>query len=427
MIVSRVRGRFGGWLVLTTAVAGLLAAAAGCSDDDGGSPAVVVPDSGDPSPGADGALPPPPEAGIRREAGAGTFSLVDLADTPCAARGGTAQEVYAPGTLFSPLQLTRVGARLASRSIDGVVVMNADGTGASASPLVTPIDVGAIASSGGTLLAVGGASNTLRAARIDASGAVAPETLLVSDQPSPGVGAGGGGGAALIAWNGASDLQARSFDEQGAPQPGFLVRTSLAEVLDPVVSVAHVSGDQFAVAHSGRSFEGDYRLTFTRVTTRQRAGTSFTLTSGKTPLRLVQMAATTKGFGLLIAYGDNPRGPAVLVTLDDEGHFTGPARRLLGTMQGFALAASGDELGVITWRGRPSAEAGELVSDAVELRPFSATGEPLGPWVCLDAPTTDVDTRAAAVGEPNGYSILMRTPAQAVALVRVNKRGTGGL
>jgi hypothetical protein len=390
-----------------------------CGDDDDGS-APARPDGGD---AGDVVVVPGTDAAPIEPADAGAFSIEDVADTPCSATTAQLREVYAPNaTNLRPLDMIAVGARRAVRVDDGFVLMDADGANASPAAVQTPFSAAAIASTPATLFALGGAGFALDAARFDASGASQGTTSVAG--VTRGFGGGGGDGAALIAWVEGNDLRAEAFADDGkALAPPFTFRSSVTEVDGATFAVAHAGGSEFGVAYTGH-YAGTHRLVFTRVSKDERLSTSWTLLVGPSPLRLVGLAHVGPSFALLVERRTSTASETLLFTLDAKGRFAGPVRRLLGVRRAFGVASSGGEIGVVTLRAR----AGEPEEpDAVELRPFDATGAPLAPWVCLDAPfpAATIDIGAAVLGEASGYSVVMRTPAHAVSLVRVDRRGNG--
>jgi hypothetical protein len=400
---------------------------AGCGDDEGN--AVNRPRDAGTSDGAfDEASVSFPDAAA---ADSGVFSTVDVADTPCSARGGSTKEVYAAdATTFRPQRLLAVGARRAVLVADGFVLMDADGSNASPALVASPFAITSLASTSANLFGVGGASQNLQTVRFDATGAAQPPLDVAPT--SSGSGAGGGAGTALLAWVEGSSLRAAAFKDDGSPAaPPFYFRQNLAENETSAFDVVHAQGEEYGVAFVGQR-AGAYRLVFTRVSTSARVGISFTILSGNTPLRLIQIAHAGTGFALLVERRPTT-GPreTLVIRLDDAGKLAGPALRLLGVRSAFGIASSGGELGVLAWRVRGGPDAGppdEPEPDAIEFRPFDAAGTALGPWVCVDAPfiAPTVDVGAAILGEDTGYSVIVRTPSHAVSLARFDRRGTGG-
>lgn len=401
----------------------------GCGDDDGN--AVSRPRDaglGASDAGFDEASVTFPDAAA---ADSGVFSIVDVADTACAARGGSMKEVYAAdATTFRPQRVLAVGARRAVLMDDGFVLMDADGANASPALVTSPFALTSLASTPTNLFGVGGPAQNLQAVRFDSAGAAQPPIDVAP--ASTGSGAGGGGGTALLAWVEGTSLRAGAFNADGSPvAPSFYFRQNLAENETSSFDVVHAKAEEYGVAFVGQR-AGAYRLVFTRVSTSARVGTSFTILSGNTPLRLIQIAHAGTGFALLVERRPTASTRETLVIrLDESGKLAGPALRLLGVRSAFGIASSGGELGVLAWRVRGGADAGpvdEPEPDAIEFRPFDAAGMALGPWVCVDAPFTvpTVDVGAAILGEDAGYSVIVRTPSHAVSLARFDRRGTGG-
>lgn len=407
-------------LALGTLVLG--AGAIACGDDDNTPAGSTNRDGGGGGNVTDTAAPdfdagPPPNND------AGAFTIEDVADTACEARGGALKEVYAANAVtYRPLSMVAVGARRAMRTDENVVLMDADGSNPAV--LQTPLSITDISSTPNTLVAIG-ADTALKLARFDSAGAPVGTTIDLAKNTS-GYGSGGGEGKALFAWvDDAYELRAVAFGEQGGPlAPFFSFRSGITESQGAVFMVAHAGGDEFGVASAG-SFMGTHRLVFTRVSTTKRLHTSYTILVGTDPIRLVGMAHLEQNFAILAERRVAAGTEILVIVLDAQGRFAGPARRLLGVQRAFGVASSGGEIGVVAWRSGAGPDANP---DAIELRPFDAQGAPLGSWVCLDEPfnVPTVDVGAAVIGEPNGYSVLMRTPKHAVAMARVDRRGTAG-
>lgn len=412
-----LRVRAAGFALL---VAGGIASFA-CGDDDN-----AVPPTRDAGTSVDGGPLPVLDAAPLPTADAGTFAIEDVADTPCAARGGSVREVFAPDTTnHRPLAVVAVGARRAMQTDDGVILLDADG--AVGSGLLTPsAAVTQIASTPTALGTLGPEGTRLALARFDSSGAAIGGSISLAES-AKGFGAGGGDGRLLVAWVEDFELRAAAFGDQGEGlAPAFTFRSGIAEVEGATFAVAHGGGDEFGVAYVGK-LAGNHRLVFTRVSTTKRLQTSFTLLLGADPLRLVGLARVESKFALLFERRIAGTTEILLSVLDSSGRFLGPTRRLLGVRRAFGVASSGGEIGVVAWRAGATSEPGETVPDAIEFRPFDRAGAPLGSWVCLDEPFTSptIDVGAAILAEDSGYSVLMRTPKHAVSLARFDRRGTG--
>lgn len=409
-----------------TATFGLLVAsviAPACGDDDN-APVRPAGDGGATvEAGADvvvfDATPSPADAGV--------FSIEDVADTPCAVRGGSMREIFAPAaTKHRPLALVPVGPRRAMRTDDGVVMLDADGANPSGLIATGSLSVTEIGSTANVLGALGSDGATLGFARFDAAGAASGAVSTISAS-STGYAAGGGEGKILVAWAENFQLRGVAFGDQGAriAEP-FVFRSNTVETDGATFAIAHAGGDEFGVAFAGQ-YAGSHRLVFTRVSTTKRLTTSFTLLRGADPLRLIGVARVESKFAMLFERRTAASTEILLSVLDGAGRFVGPTRRLLGVRRAFGVASSGGEIGVVVWRAGPGSEPDEPVPDAIEFRPFDGAGAPLGGWVCLDEPfvAPTIDVGAAILGEDTGYSVLMRTPKQAVSMVRVDRRGAG--
>lgn len=404
-----------------TALAAAFAVAASlvlfaCGDDDD-TPVSTRPDGG----ARDGATPVVDASPAPEPADGGVFTIEDVADTACAPPSAPLREVYAANaTNLRPLDMIAVGARRAVRVDDGFVLMDADGANASPTAIQTPFAATAVASTPGTLFALGGAGFAFDAARFDASGAMKGTTPIAG--VARGFGGAGGEGIALVAWVDGSDLRGEALGENGAAvAPPFTFRSSVTEVDDATFAVAHAGGADFGVAFAGRR-DATHRLVFTRVSKEKRLSTSWTLLVGTDPLRLVGLAHVGPSFALLAERRTATATQTLLFTLDANGRYLGPVRRLLGVRRAFGLASSAGEIGVVSWRARDGAPE---EPDAIEIRPFDAKGSPLAGWACLDAPftTATLDVGAAVLGESDGYSVVLRTPTKAVSLARVDRRG----
>lgn len=359
-------------------------------------------------------------------ADAGTFSVEDVADTPCATRGGSVREVFAPdATSYRPLGFVKVGARRAMRTDDGVLLLDADGANPSALVATGSLSVGDIGSTPNVLGAVGVDGTKLALGRFDSAGA--PVGAATASDSSTGFGIGGGEGRLLVAWASGFELHAAAYGEQGdVLAPPFTFRSNTAEIEGAAFAVAHAGGEEFGVAFAGQ-YAGNHRLVFTRVSTSKRLNTSFTLLFGADPLRLVGLARVESKFALLFERKIAGKTEILLSVLDSAGRFLGPTRRLLGVRRAFGIASSGGEFGVVVWRAAATSDPDEPSPDAIEFRSFDNAGAPLADWVCLDEPftTPTIDVGAAIAAEDTGYSVLMRTPKHAVTMVRFDRRGTG--
>jgi hypothetical protein len=353
------------------------------------------------------------------------LTFIDEPDTPCSARGGTVRELFAAGPSSPSFDaLGRVGARRWAEGRDATGFITFDADGASPSALVAPFARGnKVVALGDALLVAGSNGTSLQVARYDANGAPMGGAADVAPDDSNGMALASGGDRALVLWGGASGLRARGVKADGTfAGEAFLAHA--APAYEFFAAAAKDGDGDFAIAWSGSSGQG-YSTYFLRTSLTEKVQRASLLTRTGTPWRVVQLVRLPAGFGLLL---QGATGAAV-AALDDNGRPVGPARRLVGTSRALGLAASGDQMGVVAWRLKTTADGdGEVrdENDAVEFRSFDARGAPRGAWVCLDGPTRlDFSMSAGIDGETNGYAVVYRTPASAVAFARFDRNGTG--
>lgn len=354
---------------------------------------------------------------------------VAVADTTCAARGGTFAALGpdpgadagdadgGPAALDPVVGTFLVGARraLALAGSEGALLVDADGQNLSTTTLVAGTS-GAVVASEGTNLGVAAANGTSEVvyARFDATGqAVGAPMTVTGSELRTNVALGAGGGHALVVWTTETAVRARGVDDGVLGTTAFDLASPAATSFF-LASAAFDGADGFGVAYSAAGSAGAYAMTFVHAKSAgPDPGGAVLLLESARPIGLAALARTSAGYALLF----NAPGPAVdLVLLDAGGHPTTPVQRLEGASTGWALAVNGGELGVVA--GRASGE--------VEFRPFSAAdAHALGSWVCLDAASQDPDERATVDADGAGYAVVYRRPSRGEALVRFDHLGTG--
>ena len=231
----------------------------------------------------------------------------------------------------------------------------------------------------------------------------------------------------MFLWANNRFLVARAFGADGSFPAGAYNLQQNATPLNATAAVISDGGLAWAVAWTSGAAD-QFSLYFIKAGTTTRVG-GRVLTQTTSAMRIAGL--TKVGASSYAVLFDSAQG-TVLAIVDEDGVPIGPARRLLGVWSGFGVASSGGEIGVLAWRTKeiPNTEndAGPIKQqDAVEFRPFDATGAPLGAWVCLDpsgGPDPAMD--GAIDADENGYSVVYRSPAKAATLVRFDRRGTGG-
>jgi hypothetical protein len=405
-------------------------AGVGCGDDDNAPPSKL-----DGGPASDGALAegatidatlPDPDAGA--------FTIVDVADTPCAAR--SAGTVLFASAAFDPIiSLSTFGTKRIAQRSSGFLLMEADGSSPTA---MIAESRAAAALDGTTIAAVSTDSLGPLLGLYDASGAAKATGLRAYDSPPYGLTIGAADGEGLMVWGSPFGVFARGVAVTDYIGPAFPVSGSGA-VGSFAASVVRKPSGEFGAAFSGVTPDEtkDARLSFVRMTTTGRIAQGFHLESGTTPRRVVQLVSRENGWALLVGYGATER--AHLVLLDAEGRLDGPVYRLAGTSLGYGLASSGGELAVFALHDAPSStdagagDAGDGGSDAsapnaalprVAVRPFDAKGAPLGEWSCFgDGVDSHGGTEGAILGEDNGYAIAFPKANGDVAFARIDRRG----
>ena len=404
----------------------MLAAAGGlsalrCSPKDVTHAVLTSSDAGDYS-GSD-AGPAPSPRGV--DAGLGVLVL-DLADTPCATSGATSVQLLnadAGAPWFRSLHA--VGTRRAADGIggEGFVTFEADGTRLVSAIGTTGMQDNLVASTGSGILLAGSVEPEAVVFRAyDALGMPQGTITTLAGEVSDGLGVCATATSALVAWGGPTALRGRGI-VAATPAGNFAFDLALTNRTHGLtLSIVDDDHDRFAFVFSGDDSGTANQTVFGRATTMGRVGDPVAIFTGDRPRRIVQLAKLKAGYAFVLsAGGSTPVG--TLVILDVFGRVV-VARRLLGTTEALGLARQGDELGVTAIRTILDADAG-TVRHAPAFRPFDATGEPLGPWVCLADPGVAPDVGAAIMADGVGYAVVYRGNDGATKLGRFDHLGTG--
>jgi hypothetical protein len=411
------------------AAAGLVAltfVVAACGDDDN----APVANLGDGGPKqdvivTDDAVLPPPE-----NVDGGSFTLVDEPDTPCPIRAAAPKTLYASSAGTAISSLVAFGNRRIAQRYDGFVLLDADGSNASAAPLAT--SRAAAAFDGQSIVAAFDDGIGPFIQFFSATGAPSGTTSRAEGFPQLGIALSASNGSGLLVYATQAGVRGRGIGVGNFAGEPFSV-AGVAEVQDFTASIARDDKGNFGVAFAGTSFLGGTgkRLAFVKTSTTARIATGYNLEVGEARRRVVQLVKRAGGYALLIEYGKTPQ--THLVLLDEDGRLAGPVRRLVGSGSGFGLATSGGELGVLAMHdvvgtGTPSdagadGGGGSSIKTHVAFRPFGANGAPLGGWVCLEGPIKNFDAPAAILGDEQGYSVARNATDGSVVFDRFNTRG----
>ena len=383
------------------------------------------------------AAAPPPDG---YDGGVG-LGLADIADTPCGMRGG-ALSVVLPGVPGVPdvdggdggsagtpaaslRNLHVLGTRRLAETIADPSFVLFDADGKNAKVVTTALAQGTSAVLGQEALYAGfrdtsGAEVALQA--YDATGAAGADVTLAGEDPE-GLAAAVDSTAAFFVWGNRTraTFQARAFGAGAAAadgtQPYDFARGVV--VTAPSIAVATVKDGLFAAAFSTGS-DGSFITAFGRGSRTARAGDPSLLFSGAVGARVTGLARTPSGFAILFTVQDSSKPYAMLVLTDVGGRRTSAGLKLVGTIEGSAIATNGSEIGVLAHRR----EAGKV---AVEFRAFDLAGAPVAPWVCLDTPGDDVDLGGGLTADGAGYSAIFGAADGSASLARFDHVGTGAL
>jgi len=380
----------------------------------------------------------PPPGGYDGGVGLG---LADVADTPCGMRGG-ALSVVVPGVPGMPgvdggtdggvagspaaslRNLHVLGTRRLAEVIDDPSFVLFDADGKNAKVVTTTLAQGTSAALGQQALYAGyrdtdGLQVDVQA--YDATGAPAGGEVTLAGEDPEALAAAVDSTAAFFVWGNRTrgTLQARAFAAGAADGmlPYDFARG--VEVSSPSIAVATVKDGLFAAAFSSGK-NGAYLTAFGRGSRTARSGDPSALFSGGVATTVVGMTRTPSGFAILLTVQDSSNPYAMLVLTDVGGRRTSAGLKLLGTIQGSAIALNGSEIGVLAHRR----ENGKV---AVEFRAFDLAGAPVAPWVCLDAAGDDAALGGGLVADGAGYSAIFRSADGSASLARFDHVGTGAL
>lgn len=414
---------------LVFATTALAQAAVGCGDDDN------APVSNGDGGAQDGALAEGGEFDATAPStDAGAFTVVDVADTPCAPRD-VGNVLFAASPFDPILSISALGEKRVVQRSSGFVITNADGS----SPTATIAGSrAAVALDATTIAAAVSDFDGPRLSLYDANGTAKASNLLAYNSPPYGVTVGAANGEGLMVWGSPFGVFARGIATTDFIGPPFAVSSSAA-IGSFAVSVARKPSGEFAAAFSGVTPDEqmEARMSIVRMTTTGRIATGFHLEVSKVGRRVVQLVPRAKGWALLFDYGPNQQ--THLALLDDEGRFDGPVYRFAGVTGGYGLASSGGELAVLALHSSAasdagvSGDAGDGVSDAsagdpnlprAAMRAFDDKGAPLGDWTCFgDGVQSHGGSEGAIFGEDNGYAVAFSKANGDVVYARVDRRG----
>ncbi|MGZ3450837.1 MAG: hypothetical protein ACXVEF_14640 [Polyangiales bacterium] len=345
--------------------------------------------------------------------GGGGLPLVIEADTPCKLRGGATQVVFPADAKSSGFtRLAKAGTqRIAEARYDqGFVVFDQS----DASGLFALGDVNRIAPSDTevAVVALSGPTDVIHG-RFDLVGKpIGTPVTLGSDHPSD-VAIGRSGTNTLAVWSTLYDVKARGVDAMGALAGAafWLEKDSAKDSFH--ASIIDDGNGSFAIHWTDRRVsDGQFSSYFTVASTVGISGLAHKIFRTSEPHAAVALVKTDAGYAALIDHG-KPSVP-VIVPLDRAGRLAGPGHALAGATTALGMAVRSNELGVVAVRQDLS----------IGFRPFDSSGKPIGPWVCLDAPS-DVDLGAAIDTDGEGWAVLYSAPDGAQSLARLDRLGTG--
>jgi hypothetical protein len=352
----------------------------------------------------------------------GNVATVDEPDQPCVPLGGTKAPLFGVGNPARATHLAIVaGERLAAtENLGGFFTFGLTG----ATPAFFAPQLGPVSSFGseGTNVAGVAAGTAVLYQRYDVQGnLVGPQTTLAPSVPAlaDGVWIGSGGGISLAAWAVQGTLYAGGVTSDGASAgPAWIVAQNVAGTQ---VAISYAR-DHFGLAWSIANAQTSQAF-FVLADPSGPLGSPVSIASGGTTFEVTAMTATPAGFALLAvgAGGDNH---AYVLPLDATGQPVPPAHRLLGADQPWAIAAFGNELGVVV--SGNDVPAGESGPRPPLFRPLDSSGHALGPWVCLDVPVPKDQYQNMAIdSDLDGYSVVYQSPSNQAVLARFDHLGTG--
>lgn len=400
-----------------------------CSSDSRPEGTVGVPEAGTQEAAAvmdvEAAAPPP----TGYDAGLG-IGVVDVADTPCAMRGGSQAVVLTgpPDASASPpafRSLHAAGDRRVADAVDGsgFVVFGADGSGATQVP-AAPLGSAATTAFGSQIVLVGRTGqgfDRAMAQTYDLTGAPVGASVFLANEYPDSVGtlaAGADDKSTLLVWSTRGGVRARGF-LSGAPAGDSAYTLAVtSKLVDASMAVSSVQSGLFAVVFSGSDGGLAYQTAFGRGSTTTRVGDPSNLFTGEVSRTVVGLARTPTGFALLVTVNDGANPYAMLVLTDAGGRRQSAGLKLLGTVAGSGIAVRGSEIGVLAQRREGTAFASKA---ATELRAFDFNGAPIAPWSCMEPPGTSPVAGGGVVAESNGYAALFEASDGRTSLARFDR------
>ena len=386
--------------------------AIGVVADEGGIAEASAPADAGPS------VPPGYDGGVG-------LGLADVADTPCTPRGGSLAVVL-PGSDASGRpsfrSLKQIGDRRAADAVDGSGFVVFDSDGKNGAFVTTSLRGGGTTTLGGQIVLGGGiGTGSASIQTYGTNGApIGNEVPLVVEEPA-GLAVGADEQAALAVWATSNQIRARGFAGGAAAGTDAYDLALGASTKAPSIAVSSVKAGLFGVVFSGNDGSA-YQTAFGRGGATARIGDPSNLFTGEVPRTVVGLARTPSGFALLVTVADGVNPYAMLVLTDAGGRRTSNGLKLLGTLEGSAIAVQGSEIGVLAQRREGTAFEAKI---GAEFRAFDLTGAPLGPWVCLEPPASSGAHGGGLVAEGNGYASLFGASDGSTSLARFDHLGTG--
>lgn len=325
-----------------------------------------------------------------------------VGDTACVPRGGMAVELY-PGDPGAPVfgRLAIVGDRYVAANalgLEGFVTFDGDGVATAPPPTIIGASGNHVATEGDTFGVAAYDDGSAIYRRFDDVGSPLGDVVqLGSAKLATTVEIAGGEGEAVVVWAQGGALAARGIDADGNAHDASITFGGGTYGASASIAVARRAGEFAAVWSGYDSGTGLYMVWFA---TLDLSGASVSepvqIASSDERQRAVRLAATPAGYAVLLT-GPPPQVAPFVLLLDEAGASIGPAYRLEGAYFGWDLAVRDGAIGVLAARatGEP------------ELRAFAEDMTPLGPWVCLDAPS-DISDMAAIAATADGWAVVYR-------------------
>jgi len=335
--------------------------------------------------------------------------------SPCVPHGGVSVELYAAAPETPTFDtLAHVANRRLAGGPSGFATFGMDGS-APTSSLLVPFESTLVASEGNSIGAVGLSSGSVLFQRYLADETPVGNATTIASGMMSALAIGGGGGSSLVLLRDGGVIRARRVSPSGVLWPLWPLTLDSAWPLTDMTARVVGGGDSYAAVWSGKRSDGQFSSWFIQVKATGAHGSPFNMTASAAEHWVSGFVSTTKGYAMLYS-GGNPPSAAYLVTQDDMGGAAGQGWKLGGAAYGLGLASNNGALGVLVKR-----DSGELAF----RRYHDWTGAPLGPWVCLDGPSSDSSDMAAIDADGAGWAIVYRTPQGAVRLLRIDADGTG--